>query len=267
MTETMVTVVGNVATDVEYRETGSGGMVRFRIATTPRRWDRQQEGWANGPTSFYTVVAWRALAVNVMASVVMGDPLVVHGKLRVREQQGEHGGDGQRRTYVDIEAVAVGHDLTRGTGSFRRGVRPVPSLAAAPPAPAWGYGPPPPDAPGPAVGGPDLEGPDPVAAGPEPAWPHPHLGPFPALARAEAPAPSAPSAPLDRSDPVAPADPRGGRGRGSAGEEGSARRGGGASKEGGMSRGRRQASASSRAAEPSGPRGGRGAEAVPEPAF
>jgi len=124
MNETLVTLVGNAATAVEFRETASGGMARFRFAVTPRRWDRAKEVWADGHTSFYTVWAWRALAQNLTGSVAVGEPLVVHGRLKVREEELE----GQRRTFVDIEAVAVGHDLTRGTTAFRRVVRGEPGL-------------------------------------------------------------------------------------------------------------------------------------------
>ncbi|THA28840.1 single-stranded DNA-binding protein [Streptomyces sp. A1277] len=124
MNETLVTLVGNAATAVEFRETATGGMARFRFAVTPRRWDRAKELWADGHTSFYTVWAWRALAMNLSGSVAVGEPLVVHGRLKVREEEK----DGQRRTFVDIEAVAVGHDLTRGTAAFRRVVRGEPAL-------------------------------------------------------------------------------------------------------------------------------------------
>ncbi|MFI6892620.1 single-stranded DNA-binding protein [Streptomyces sp. NPDC050256] len=126
MNETLVTLVGNAATGVEFRETASGGMARFRFAVTPRRWDREKELWTDGHTSFYTVWAWRTLAANLTGSVAVGEPLVVHGRLKVREEERE----GQRRTFVDIEAVAVGHDLTRGTSAFRRVVRGEPGLTA-----------------------------------------------------------------------------------------------------------------------------------------
>ncbi|MGC4946333.1 single-stranded DNA-binding protein [Streptomyces sp. DT224] len=141
MNETLVTLVGNAATAVEFRETASGGMARFRFAVTPRRWDRVKEVWADGHTSFYTVWAWRTLAANLTGSVAVGEPLVVHGRLKVREEELE----GRRRTFVDIEAVAVGHDLTRGTAAFRRVVRGEPGLTSR-------YGP-----------APVAEGPDPWA--------------------------------------------------------------------------------------------------------
>ncbi|WP_326765663.1 single-stranded DNA-binding protein [Streptomyces sp. NBC_01591] len=126
MNDTLVTLVGNAATGVEFRETATGGMARFRFAVTPRRWDREKQLWTDGHTSFYTVWAWRTLALNLSGSVSVGEPLVVHGRLKVREEERE----GQRRTFVDIEAVAVGHDLTRGTAAFRRVLRGEPALTA-----------------------------------------------------------------------------------------------------------------------------------------
>lgn len=128
MNETMVTLVGNVATAVEYRESATGGWARFRFAVTARHWDRQRELWADGPTSFYTVWARRTLGVNLAASVAVGEPLVVHGRLKVREEEKE----GQRRTSVDVDAVAVGHDMTRGTSAFRRTMKGEPHLTGRP---------------------------------------------------------------------------------------------------------------------------------------
>ncbi|TDF44197.1 single-stranded DNA-binding protein [Streptomyces sp. WAC05374] len=128
MNDTMVTVVGNVATSVDYRDTATGGVAKFRFAATARRWDRERAGWVDGHTSFFTVNAWRALGANLAASVAVGDPLVVHGRLRVREEDW----DGQRRTFVDIDASAVGHDLTRGTSAFRRVLKGEPRPADRP---------------------------------------------------------------------------------------------------------------------------------------
>ncbi|MFD6245956.1 single-stranded DNA-binding protein [Streptomyces roseolus] len=122
MNDTTVTLVGNVATAPDFRDTPAGPVTRFRFAVTARRWDRERAVWADGATSFYTVSAWRALGANLMASVSVGEPLVVHGRLKVREDER----DGQRKTFVDVDALAVGHDLTRGTSAFRRTSRAEP---------------------------------------------------------------------------------------------------------------------------------------------
>jgi single-strand DNA-binding protein len=120
MNETTVTLVGNVATEVKYRETASGiPSASFRLASTARRWDRERGLWVDAGTSFYTVWAWRWLAGNVSTSIGVGDPVVVHGRMRIREWEK----DGQRYTTVEIDATALGHDLSRGTSVFRRASR------------------------------------------------------------------------------------------------------------------------------------------------
>ncbi|MGO4759686.1 single-stranded DNA-binding protein, partial [Streptomyces sp. 2MCAF27] len=96
MNETWLTVMGNTATRPDCWETAAGvAVARFRLAVTARRWDRAREAWMDAYTSFYTVWAWRVLAVNVAASVSLGEPLVVHGTLRVRERAEERPGDRQ----------------------------------------------------------------------------------------------------------------------------------------------------------------------------
>lgn len=117
MSETLVTIVGNVATQPELKQTSTGVPVtRFRLATTERRYDRTEERWNDGHTSFYTVWAWRTLGENVAGSVGIGEPLVVQGRLRVHEREDK----GQGFVSASIDAVAVGHDMSRGTSAFRR---------------------------------------------------------------------------------------------------------------------------------------------------
>ncbi|MFE9372529.1 single-stranded DNA-binding protein [Streptomyces sp. NPDC006711] len=117
MNETMVTLVGNVATQVEWRETPTGGAARLRLAVSARRFDREKQCWVDGVTSFYTVWAARTLGKNLTGSVAVGEPLLVHGRLKVRDEERE---DGSRRFSADVDAVAIGHDMTRGTSAFRR---------------------------------------------------------------------------------------------------------------------------------------------------
>lgn len=120
MNETTVCAVGNVATQLTYRDLTSGPSVRFRLAVTPRYWDRGRSAWTDSPTNFFTVWANRQLAVNVAASLNVGDPVVVQGRLKVREETR----DGQKWASADIDAVAIGHDLARGTSAFLRTPKP-----------------------------------------------------------------------------------------------------------------------------------------------
>ncbi|WP_190013604.1 single-stranded DNA-binding protein [Streptomyces lucensis] len=133
MNETIVCVVGNVATPPVYRELPTGPSARFRLAATARYWDREKNVWTDGHTNFFTVWANRQLAVNVTASVEVGQPVVVQGRLKVRTEVRE----GQQQwASADIDAVAVGHDLTRGTAVFHRAAKPEPPSTARP-EPNW----------------------------------------------------------------------------------------------------------------------------------
>ncbi|MFH8288612.1 single-stranded DNA-binding protein [Streptomyces sp. NPDC018059] len=129
MNETMVTVVGNVATTPVYRELPSGPVARFRLAVTARYFDAVKNTWNDGHTNFFTVWARRALGSNVQASLAVGEPVMVQGRLKVRDE--ERGG--QHWTSADIDAQAIGHDLSRGTAAFRRVGRPDASLTDSPP--------------------------------------------------------------------------------------------------------------------------------------
>ncbi|MDX2523647.1 single-stranded DNA-binding protein [Streptomyces europaeiscabiei] len=119
MNETMVCVVGNVATQPVCRELSTGSSARFRLAVTSRYWDREKNEWTDGHTNFFTVWARRTLAANVASSVSLGDPVVVQGRLKVRTEQR----DGQSWASADVDAIAIGHDLSRGTSAFRRAPR------------------------------------------------------------------------------------------------------------------------------------------------
>lgn len=120
MNETMVTVIGNVTNDPTLRATSGGTRVTsFRLAATERRYDKSLGAWRDGDTVFWGVSCWRALAEHVADSVTKGQPVMVFGRLRQRDYELE----GQRRTSLEIDALAVGHDLSRGTARFERARR------------------------------------------------------------------------------------------------------------------------------------------------
>ncbi|MEU3728100.1 MULTISPECIES: single-stranded DNA-binding protein [unclassified Streptomyces] len=133
MNETMICAVGNVATQPVFRELANGPSARFRLAVTARYWDREKSAWADGHTNFFTVWANRQLAGNVSASLAVGEPVVVQGRLKVRTDVRE----GQNWTSADIDAVAIGHDLSRGTAAFRRTGRTETAASPPRPEPDW----------------------------------------------------------------------------------------------------------------------------------
>lgn len=112
-----ISVTGHVGTVPKHLTTPNGlTITSFRLGSTPRRFDRESNAWVDGDTNWYTVNTYRHLARNVAASVERGQSVVVSGRLRVRswEKDDRHG------LTIEIDADAVGHDLTWGTSSFIR---------------------------------------------------------------------------------------------------------------------------------------------------
>ncbi|WP_300678407.1 single-stranded DNA-binding protein [Nocardioides sp.] len=117
MNDTTITLRGNVGSDVVLRDVGETQVANFRVGATPRVLNRATGQWHDGVTQWYTVNAWRRLAPNVKRSIFKGDPVLVHGRLTVKEWADK---DGVLRTTLEVEADSVGHDLMRGTTSFAR---------------------------------------------------------------------------------------------------------------------------------------------------
>ena len=114
-----VTVVGLVATTPRHLVTQDGlPITSFRLASSHRKFDRKENKWVDGETNWFTVTAFRQLAINSAGSVAKGDGVIVSGKLRVRDwDNGERAG-----TSVEIEADGLGHDMSWGSSVFTRTV-------------------------------------------------------------------------------------------------------------------------------------------------
>ena len=119
MNETYVTIRGRLTADPTVRTTRAGApMTKIRIAHSARRPVQGQPGqWEDTEASFYDVVTYRSLAANIAVSLRKGHPVTVHGRQRIVSWQRD---DGTTRNDVEIEADAVGHDLTFGTAAFSR---------------------------------------------------------------------------------------------------------------------------------------------------
>lgn len=113
--EVTVTVTGYVATEPRLIVSRNGTEITtFRLASTPRRYDRAAESWVDGATQWFSVKSFRRCAANISASLRKGDPVVVMGRLTSAEWEK----DGQHYQSNEIEALALGHDLMLGRTSF-----------------------------------------------------------------------------------------------------------------------------------------------------
>ncbi|MGC1209311.1 MAG: single-stranded DNA-binding protein [Ornithinimicrobium sp.] len=117
MNESQITVIGNVASVPEVRIGKDSGapFTVFSIAQNRSRREPNGEFVQTG-TTFFEVLAFRVLGANVVDSIGIGDPIVVHGRFRASDWQS---GD-KRGTNVQIDATSIGPDLTFGTSVFTK---------------------------------------------------------------------------------------------------------------------------------------------------
>jgi single-strand DNA-binding protein len=105
---TTITISGNLADAPELKlTTGGKATARMRVAVDSRRRDASGE-WVDGPTTWYTIIAWDHLAENLTETLGKGDRVLVHGRLEAREWTTD---DGQTRTVWEVTAEDAGPSL------------------------------------------------------------------------------------------------------------------------------------------------------------
>ncbi len=116
-------LIGTVVSELRYEQIdGEQGILRFRMAVNERVFDRTSGRYLDAEPSYYTAVCRRQLAKNVNRSIKRGDPVIVSGRLRMRELDVREG-QGSRRVVAELSATAVGHDLARGNAVFEPTMR------------------------------------------------------------------------------------------------------------------------------------------------
>lgn len=132
--ETYLWLHGNLVADPVLRTTANGASVaNFRVASSGRRFDRASNEFRDTEPTFMSVSCWRGMAGNVMATLRKGDGVVVIGRLVYRSYDDRQG---TRRSVHEVDAVAVGPDLSRYAADVRRPQRPSEPPATDPAAPA-----------------------------------------------------------------------------------------------------------------------------------
>ncbi|MDX3582976.1 single-stranded DNA-binding protein [Streptomyces europaeiscabiei] len=128
--ETVITVVGNLVDDPELRFTPSGvAVAKFRIASTPRVYDKQSNEWKDGESLFLTCSGWRQMAENIAESLSRGMRVIVQGRLKQRSYEDK---EQVKRTVYELDVDEVGPSLTyasavvtKKTGGSNRGGTPT----------------------------------------------------------------------------------------------------------------------------------------------
>ena len=119
--DTQITVVGNLVSDPELRYTPTGvAVANFRVASTPRTFDRQANEWKDGDSLFLTCNVWRQAAENVAESLQRGMRVIVMGRLHQRSYETR---EGEKRTVFEIEVDDVGPSMRNASAKVAKSNR------------------------------------------------------------------------------------------------------------------------------------------------
>jgi len=143
--ETTLNITGNLVDDPELRFTPSGAAVaNFKIASTPRTFDRQSNEWKDGETLFLRCSVWKEMAENVAESLTKGMRVIIEGRLKSRSYETK---EGEKRTVIELEVDEIGPSLRYANAKVNRtqrnsnsggfGGQQQPAMAAAPQADPW----------------------------------------------------------------------------------------------------------------------------------
>jgi single-strand DNA-binding protein len=130
--DTPITIIGNLVDDPELRYAPSGEPVaKFRVASTPRIYDKASGEWKDGDSLFLTCNVWRQAAENAAESLQRGMRVIVSGRLRQRSYETR---EGEKRTVYEVEADEVGPSLRNASAKVTRASRSKPSQQQGKPA-------------------------------------------------------------------------------------------------------------------------------------
>jgi single-strand DNA-binding protein len=138
--ETIITIVGNLVEDPGLRFTPSGvAVTSFRMASTPRFFNKTTNGWEDGEALFLTCNVWKQPAENVAESLTKGMRVIVTGRLKQRSYETK---EGEKRTVFEIEVDEVGPSLRNATAKVSKTQRDKPATGFGgrpeqPPADQW----------------------------------------------------------------------------------------------------------------------------------
>ncbi|MGA4867506.1 single-stranded DNA-binding protein [Streptomyces lavendulocolor] len=111
--ETLITIVGHLVDDPELRWTSGGvAVAKFRVASTPRSFNKQTNAWEDGESLFLACSVWRQAAEHVAESLQKGMRVIVQGRLKQRSYEDR---EGVKRTVFELDVEEVGPSLRNAT--------------------------------------------------------------------------------------------------------------------------------------------------------
>ena len=110
--DTPITMIGNVVADPELRYTPAGvAVTSFRLASTPRVFNKGSGQWEDGEPLFLTCNVWRDMAENTMDTIHKGMRVIVWGRLSQSRWTSK---TGEKRTAHEIDVDDLGPSIKFG---------------------------------------------------------------------------------------------------------------------------------------------------------
>jgi single-strand DNA-binding protein len=117
MTDTNITLIGNLTAEPELKFLSSGACVaNFTVASTPRTYDKTSGEWKDGEALFMRCSLWRDAAENATESLTRGTRVIVTGKLEARS----YDKDGEKRTVTELKVEEIGPSLRYATAQVTK---------------------------------------------------------------------------------------------------------------------------------------------------
>lgn len=111
------TFVGNLTRDPEFETVGAAGTPKLKFSIACEHSWRTKDGEWDSTTSFFNVVAWRALAENARDVLEKGLRVMVKGRLEQRSYEAD---DGTKRSVIDLIADDIAVSVKGIDGINRR---------------------------------------------------------------------------------------------------------------------------------------------------
>lgn len=125
MPSIVTTVFANVVSKKKLKEFGEKGtdsenyVLNFRIAAQDSHYDREEKQWVNDEPNFINVSVWGKKAVKVDESIKVGNPVIVHGVMKMKDAWENNEGEEMPPSQY-INADKVGIDVCVATGESHR---------------------------------------------------------------------------------------------------------------------------------------------------
>jgi single-strand DNA-binding protein len=117
MSASDATFTGNLTRDPEFETVGAAGTPKLKFSIACEHSWRTKDGEWDSTTSFFNVVAWRALAENARDVLEKGLRVVVKGRLEQRSYEAD---DGTKRSVIDLIADDIAVSVKGIDGINRR---------------------------------------------------------------------------------------------------------------------------------------------------